>query len=208
MDHGFLQILLTVLLVMDPIGIIPYFLSLTASYDTKTRNRIITKAILFAALVLGIFLLGGKFILDFFSIKPGAFYISGGLLFFLIAFEMIHSRPKTNRVPPPGEDEVQRSFTALFPLAIPMIAGPGLLTVIMTYVSGGGSWLLTVLTLLPALLISLLCMFAVLRTSALILRVLGTMGIFVMEKIMGLILAGFAVQLIYNGLLSLGIIRP
>jgi multiple antibiotic resistance protein len=77
----------------------------------------------------------------------------------------------------------------------------------MTYVSGGSSWLLTVLTLLPALLIGLLCMFAVLRASAFILRLLGTIGIFVMEKIMGLILAGFAVQLIYNGLLSLGILR-
>jgi multiple antibiotic resistance protein len=126
----------------------------------------------------------------------------------MIAFEMINSRPKTNRVPPTGEDEVQRSFVALFPLAIPMIAGPGLLTVIMTYVSSGSSWLLTVLTLLPAILIGLLCMFIVLRASALILRLLGTMGIFVMEKIMGLILAGFAVQLIYNGLLSLGIIQP
>ncbi|MDR1352618.1 MAG: MarC family protein, partial [Treponema sp.] len=75
-------------------------------------------------------------------------------------------------------------------------------------VSSGATWLASVLTLLPALLIGLLCMFVVLRASALILRVLGTMGIFVMEKIMGLILAGFAVQLIYNGLLSLGIIRP
>jgi multiple antibiotic resistance protein len=64
-----------------------------------------------------------------------------------------------------------------------------------------------VLTLLPALLIGLLCMFAVLRASALILRVLGTMGIFVMEKIMGLVLSGFAVQLIYNGLVSLGIVK-
>ena len=89
-----------------------------------------------------------------------------------------------------------------------MIAGPGLLTVIMTYVSGGDPWLSTVLTLLPALLIGLMCMFMVLRASVLILRVLGIMGIFVMEKIMGLILAGFAVQLIYNGLLSLGIVRP
>jgi multiple antibiotic resistance protein len=207
MDHGFLQILLTILLVMDPIGIIPYFLSITASCDGKTRNRIITKAVLFAAVVLGIFLVGGKFILEFFSIEPGAFYISGGVLFFLIAFEMIYSKPKTNRIPLSGEDETQSGFIALFPLAIPMIAGPGLLTVIMTYVSGGSSWLLTVLTLLPALLIGLLCMFAVLRASALILRLLGMMGIFVMEKIMGLILAGFAVQLIYNGLLSLGIVR-
>jgi multiple antibiotic resistance protein len=204
MDHGFFQILLTVLLVMDPIGIIPSFLSITAADDQKTRNRIITKAILFAALVVGIFLLGGKYILDFFGIKPGAFYISGGILFFLIAFEMIYSKPKTNRVPPSGEES---SFTALFPLAIPMIAGPGLLTVIMTYVSGNGSWLAAVLTLFPALLIGLGCMFVVLRASTFILRVLGAMGILVMEKIMGLILAGFAVQLIYNGLLSLNIIN-
>jgi multiple antibiotic resistance protein len=208
MDHGFLQILLTVLLVMDPIGIIPYFLSITASYDRKTRNRIITRAILFAALVLGIFLIGGKFILGFFGIQPGAFYISGGILFFLIAFEMIYSKPKTNRAPPVGEEEAQSSFTALFPLAIPMIAGPGLLTVIMTYMSGGSSWLSAASILLPALLIGLLCMFMVLRASALILHVLGVMGILVMEKIMGLILAGFAVQLIYNGLLSLGIVSP
>jgi multiple antibiotic resistance protein len=208
MDHGFFQILLTVLLVMDPFGIIPYFLSITAPYDTKARNKIITESILFAALVLGIFLLGGKFILEFFAIKPGAFYISGGILFFLIAFEMIYSKPKTNRVPPAGEEETQSSFVALFPLAIPMIAGPGLLTVIMTYVSSGSSWLSSVLLLLPALLIGLACMFTVLRASALILRVLGTMGIFVMEKIMGLILSGFSVQLIYNGLLSLGIIHP
>jgi multiple antibiotic resistance protein len=208
MDHGFLQILLTVLLVMDPIGIIPYFLSITASCDAKTRNRIVTRAILFAALVLGIFLAGGKFILEFFGIKPGAFYISGGILFFLIAFEMIYSRPKTNRVPPREEDETRSGFIALFPLAIPMIAGPGLLTVIMTYVSGGDSWLSVALVLFPALAIGLLCMFMVLRASALILRVLGVMGIAVMEKIMGLVLAGFAVQLVYNGLLSLGLVSP
>ncbi|MDR2632356.1 MAG: MarC family protein [Treponema sp.] len=208
MDHDFWQILFTVLLVMDPIGIIPSFLGLTSSCNEKTRSRIIFKAILFAALVLGVFLLGGRGILHFFGIQPGAFYISGGILFFLIAFEMIYSKPKTNRVPSAGDEESQSGFVALFPLAIPMIAGPGLLTVIMTYVSGDSPWLLTVLTLLPALLIGLLCMFMVLRASTLILRVLGTMGIFVMEKIMGLILAGFAVQLIYKGFLSLGIIRP
>jgi multiple antibiotic resistance protein len=89
-----------------------------------------------------------------------------------------------------------------------MIAGPGLLTVIMTYVSSGTNWLSSVVSLFFALLIGLACMYLVLRLSALILRVLGTMGIFVMEKIMGLVLAGFSVQLIYNGLVSLGIIVP
>ncbi|MDR3145056.1 MAG: MarC family protein [Treponema sp.] len=207
MDHGFFQILLTVLIVMDPFGIIPSFLVITASCDRNARNRIILRSILIAGLVMGIFLLAGRFILDFFGIKPGAFYISGGILFFLIAFEMISSKPKTNRIPPAGEEESPGTFVALFPLAIPMIAGPGLLTVIMTYVSGGGNWLSSVLPLFFALLIGLACMYLVLRLSALILRILGTTGIFVMEKIMGLILAGFAVQLIYNGLLSLGIVR-
>jgi multiple antibiotic resistance protein len=207
MEHGFFQILLTVLIVMDPFGIIPSFLTITASYDGKTRNRIIVKSILIAGLVMGIFLLGGKFILDFFGIQPGAFYISGGILFFLIAFEMIYSRPKTSRVPP-AEEEPSGSFVALFPLAIPMIAGPGLLTVIMTYVSGDGHWFSSIPPLFFALIIGLGCMYLVLRLSVLILRVLGITGIFVMEKIMGLILAGFAVQLIYNGLLSLNIIRP
>jgi multiple antibiotic resistance protein len=208
MDHGFFQILLTVLIVMDPFGIIPPFLAITGSYDAKTRNKIIIKSILIAGLVMGIFLLGGKFILDFFGIKPGAFYISGGILFFLIAFEMIYSKPKTNRAPPAGEEASSGSFVALFPLAIPMIAGPGLLTVIMTYVSGGKSWLSSVLYLFFALLIGLACMYLVLRLSTLILRLIGTMGIFVLEKIMGLILAGFAVQLIYNGLVSLNIVNP
>jgi multiple antibiotic resistance protein len=208
MDHGFFQVLLTVLIVMDPFGIIPSFLAITGGYDAKTRNQIIIKATLIAGLVMAIFLLGGKFILDFFGIKPGAFYISGGILFFLIAFEMIYSKPKTNRVPPPGEEENPGAFVALFPLAIPMIAGPGLLTVIMTYVSGGSDWLSSVTILFFALLLALACMYLVLRLRALILRILGAMGIFVMEKIMGLILAGFAVQLIYNGLVSLGIVRP
>ncbi|MDR2795892.1 MAG: MarC family protein [Spirochaetaceae bacterium] len=207
MDHGFFQMLFTVLIVMDPIGIIPYFLGITSSYDAKTRNSVILKAILFAALVLGIFLFCGKYILEFFGIKPGAFYISGGILFFMISFEMIYSKPKPNRTTSTGEEETQSGFTALFPLAIPMIAGPGILTVIMTYVSSGDSWIYSVLLLLPALAAGLLVMFAVLRASTLILRILGTMGIFVMEKIMGLILAGFSVQLIYNGLVALSIIK-
>jgi multiple antibiotic resistance protein len=207
MNHGFFQILLTVLIVMDPFGIIPAFLAITGSYDAKTRNQIIIKSILIAGLVMGIFLLGGKFILEFFGIKPGAFYISGGILFFLIAFEMIYSKPKTNRVPPTGEEESPGALVAIFPLAIPMIAGPGLLTVIMTYVSGGSDWLSSVVVLFFALLIGLVCMYLILRLSALILRILGTTGILVMEKIMGLVLAGFAVQLIYNGFVSLGIIK-
>jgi multiple antibiotic resistance protein len=243
MVGNFLRLFFTVLIVMDPIGMIPIFLTITANYDAETRKGIILKAVLIAGTVLLVFLLAGKLLLEFFGIKPGAFFISGGILFFIIAFGMIYSRPKMNRdIPagdtpagkgvfggtnePTGKDETERAGSpaksdsgqsprdqagvsvALFPLAIPLIAGPGLLTVIIMFVSNGESWFYSVGMLLPAIVISLITAYITLRSSVLLLRFFGSMGISIMEKIMGLILAGFAVQFIYDGLLTLGIIGP
>jgi multiple antibiotic resistance protein len=194
---------------MDPIGIIPQFLSLTAEYDEKRRKGIVGKAVFIAGIVLLVFLLAGKLLLDFFGIMPGAFYISGGILFFLIAFEMIYSRPGNRSIPGEGREASGNpgGSAALFPLAIPLIAGPGLLTVIVMFITNGDNWLYSFCLLFPAIVISLLVAFATLRCSTLLLRLLGSTGIFVMEKIMGLILSGFAVQFVYNGLVSLGLIR-
>jgi len=212
----FLRLLFMVLLVMDPIGIIPQFLTVTAQYDAGTRKGIILKAVLIAGSVLLVFLLIGKVLLKFFGIMPGAFYISGGILFFMIAFGMIYTRPRLSRnvIPqrpdPDGADTEDRSglSVALFPLAIPFIAGPGLLTVIIMFVSKGESWLQSVAFLLPVIIISLVTVYVTLRCSVLLLKFFGSMGISIIEKIMGLILAGFAVQFIYDGLLALGIIHP
>jgi len=204
-----------VLLVMDPIGMIPLFLSNTAAYDAETRKHIILRAVLIAGLVLLIFLLLGKVLLAFFGIKPGAFYISGGILFFVIAFGMISSRPKKSQAIPFGKsedadaaDDKSGVSAALFPLAIPLIAGPGLLTVIIMFVSNGESWLNSVAILLPAIIISLVVAYITLRCSVLLLKFFGFMGISIMEKIMGLILSGFAIQFIYDGLVALGVIHP
>jgi multiple antibiotic resistance protein len=201
MIHDFLKITFTVLIVMDPIGLIPQYLSLTAPFDQKTRNSIIKKSLLIAGLVLCLFLLGGKVLLGFFGILPGVFYISGGLLFFLIAFEMIYSKPELRKIPAPEGNSV-----AIFPLAIPLIAGPGLLTVIIMFMSSENNWLYSFSLLFPAIIIGLGCTYAALRGSVFILKFLSGMGILVIEKIMGLILSGFAVQFIYNGLVTLGIL--
>jgi multiple antibiotic resistance protein len=210
MAADFLRILFTVLIVMDPIGIIPQFLSLTAGYDEKTRKGITIKAVLIAGVVLLIFLLAGKLLLDFFGIMPGAFYISGGILFFLIAFEMIYSRPGNRSIPAENREASDNpgSSVALFPLAIPLIAGPGLLTVIVMFITNGDNWFYSFCLLFPAILISLFVAFVILRCSTLLLRLISSTGIFVMEKIMGLILSGFAIQFIYNGLAALGLIQP
>jgi len=216
MLSDFLRILFTVLLVMDPIGIIPLFLSVTSQYDEKTKKSIILKAVFFAGLVLLVFVLTGKFLLEFFGIMPGSFNISGGILFFLIAFGMIYSKPKLSASIPkkkPGPEDPETDdhtgvSIALFPLAIPFIAGPGLLTVIIMFVTRGDSWLYSAGILLSAIIIGLIVMFIILRSSSLVLKFFGSMGIFIMEKIMGLILAGFSVQLVYDGMVTLGIIHP
>jgi multiple antibiotic resistance protein len=200
----FFHVLLTVLIVMDPVGMIPQFLSVTSRFDEQTRRSIVKKSVLIAAVVLAVFLLAGKFLLSFFGIMSGTFYISGGILFFLIAFEMIYSKggPRST----PGEDGEGGVSVALFPLAIPLIAGPGLITVIIMHTSRNHHWLYSLSVLAPALITGLIITWCILRYSGLILRLLGATGILVMEKIMGLILAGYALQLIYNGLVELRII--
>jgi multiple antibiotic resistance protein len=206
MVKDFLQIMLTVFIVMDPIGMIPQYLSVTAPFDEKTRKAIVNKAMLIAFAVLLLFLLGGKFLLEFFGITPGAFYVSGGILFFLIAFGMIYSKPGGHNTAT-EDDGATSSSVALFPLAIPLIAGPGLLSVIIMFMSGEKGWLYSFLLLFPALLLGLLCTYVMLRCSVFVVRLIGVMGISVLEKIMGIVLSGFAVQFIVKGLTELGIIK-
>jgi len=204
LTSSFIAILSTVFIVMDPVGLIPQFLSLTADFDEKTRTSIINRAVPISGVVMLIFLLLGRFLLDFFGIKPGAFYISGGILFFIISFEMIYNKPGHRKTP---EDQDAKTSIALFPLAVPLIAGPGLLTVIMMHMAGGPDWLGSFLTIFPALLICLGLTYLALRCSSIITRLLSSTGIFVLEKIMGLILSGFAVQFVLNGLIALGLLN-
>jgi multiple antibiotic resistance protein len=204
MAGEFFRILLTVLIVMDPIGITPQFLSITGTFDRKTRYAVIKKAILIAAIVLAVFLLAGRFLLSFFGIMSGTFYISGGILFFLIAFEMIYSKNGPNVTP--REEKESVASVAVFPLAIPLIAGPGIITVIIMHTSQDQNWLRSLALLTPALVIGLVITGLIQMAGGFILHIFGSTGIFVMEKIMGLILAGYALQLIYNGLMELHII--
>ncbi|AEE16413.1 MarC family protein [Treponema brennaborense] len=207
MFADFIKLLLTVLIIMDPIGIIPQYLSVTALMDESLKRTVIKRAVCIAALVLFVFILLGRYLLLFFGIQPGAFYISGGILFFLIAFEMIYSKPRSRQTPAPVQSENEDpSFVALFPLAIPLIAGPGLITTIMVFSSTSRPWIVSAGLLAAAVCAGLVCVYVSLRGASLLLRFLHHTGMFVVEKIMGLILSGMAVQLIYDGLIKLGII--
>lgn len=202
----FVKLVLTVLLVMDPVGIVPQYMALSSSMTEENKRFIIKKAVCIAACVLFIFILLGRFLLIFFGITPGAFYVAGGLLFFLISFEMIYSNPRSRQTP--SDDSPHgASLAALFPLAVPLIAGPGLITTIMIFVTAEARpWIVSVALVIPAVAVGLAAVYSTLRFSFVLFRLIGTTGMFVLEKIMGLILSGLSVQLMYEGLVKLHII--
>lgn len=201
----YLQMFFTILIVVDPIGIVPLFLSATSHLGQAERRAVMRKAVAVAGFILSVFIVAGRFILSFFGISPGAFYIAGGVMFFLISLDMLFGQPKRSKTSK-EESEEDTSSVAVFPLAIPMIAGPGAVTTIMLYSTGAGDWL-TITGLLFAALIPILAVeFIAMRSSGFILKLLGKTGVSVVERMMGLVLSGLAVQFVYDGLVKLGIL--
>jgi multiple antibiotic resistance protein len=201
----YFQIFFTILIVVDPIGIVPLFLSTTSHLDQVRRRKVMVKAIAVAGFILSVFILAGRFILGFFGISPGAFYIAGGAMFFLISLDMLFGQRKRSKTSD-QESEEDSSSIAVFPLAIPMIAGPGAVTTIILYSTGTADWLTITLLLFAAIIPVLLVEYLAMRGSGLILKVLRKTGVSVVERMMGLILSGLAIQFIYDGLLKLGIL--
>ena len=202
----FLKIFLTIFVVMDPLGAVPLFISVAGDLDEAKKRATIRKAILISFIVMAVFILAGRLILGFFGISPGAFSVAGGVLFFLISIDMLFGQPKRARTSSEeGSDDY--ASIAVFPLAIPYISGPGLITTIMLYAAGPTPVFETTLMLFAAVIICLAAMFASLSASSLILRALGRTGVSVIERIMGLLLSGLSIQFVYEGLVRLGVLR-
>lgn len=200
---------LAIFIVVDPFGIVPFFISLTAGFDARRRRATILKAALIAFVVLLVFILAGSAILRFLGIQPGSFYIAGGILLFLVSIDLLFGRPgrtKTSTPEPGGAPPgAERDDVSIFPLAVPMLAGPGTITTILLYVSAGrGAAEIGVLTACVAL--ALACAVLTMSLSAAFLRVLGRTGVSVIERIMGIVLAGLSVQFVYDGIVRLGLV--
>lgn len=205
MLNTFLQIFLTVFIVIDPIGIVPLFISATNRMTEAQKKRTIWKAVAVAFVVLGIFTLAGRFILSFFGISPGSFYVAGGTLFFLISIDMLFGQPKRTKTSKEEEEE-DSSSVAVFPLAIPMIAGPGTITTLMLYSADAPSYLTITLLLFGAIVLSLAGVTLAMFSSRIVLRILGRTGVSVVERMMGIVLSGLAIQFVYDGLVKLGVL--
>ncbi|GGL82296.1 UPF0056 membrane protein [Deinococcus aerolatus] len=199
-----LQTFLTMLVVMDPIGLAPIFIGLAGNRPSFERRKVALKAALVAGGIILVFGLVGRGLLEHLGISLSAFRVAGGVLLFLIALDMVFARPSGSKETAEEEQEAQeRQDISVFPLAIPLIAGPGTLASIMIQANTahGNPLLLTVVFLVTAAVL-LLCYLA-LRLSGQIARVIGVTGVHVVTRVLGVLLGALAVQYVADGVLEL-----
>jgi multiple antibiotic resistance protein len=204
MDVGFAATALaTAFTIIDPIGMIPLTLTSTARATARQRAAIVDRAVLVAAGVTLFMAVLGRAVLGYLGITLPAFTIAGGILLFLIAIDMLFARPVGAKGTVAEEREAAEvPNPAVFPLAVPMLAGPGTIATVLLLVSlahgDRGKLAIVFGAFAAALAAAWLCM----RAATLVLRAIGKTGIHVVTRLLGIILAALAVQFVINGLLE------
>lgn len=185
--------------MVNPLGIIPVFTSLTAELDSHTSRKVALKAVSVAFFTMILFALSGKFIFDFFQISIDSLRIVGGIVFFMAGFDMLQARLIRTKSNENEAAAVNTSDIAITPLGIPLICGPGAITASIVLMNDAVMIEKKIL-LLIAILLVLFITFLVLIGSRGVMKFLGESGNKVMMRIMGLIVMVIAVEFLFSGL--------
>jgi multiple antibiotic resistance protein len=186
--------------IVNPIGSVPIFISATQGWPAEDRERTARTAAITVFLVLAMSVFIGDRILDFFGISIPSFQVGGGILLMLIAISMLQGRISHVRQTPEEAQEVaDREVIAVVPLSIPLLAGPGAISSMIIAAQQTGTFWGHVSLVLPITVISLL-VWTTLRLSVNIAHRLGTIGINIVTRLMGLILAAMAVEFMAHGI--------
>jgi len=193
--------LVTLLVTLDPPGLAPLFIGLTLGMTKAAKREVALRATIIAFVILALFALGGRFVLTALGVTIPAFRIAGGLLLFYIAFDMVFALKAERR----GEiaadamtiDHIRN--VAAFPLAIPLMAGPGSITAAMLLADrANGDWL-TLTGLLAIVAVTMAVSYLAFLGAERISGLLGTTGNIVLTRMLGVVLAALAVQFAIDG---------
>ena len=199
----FIFCLTTLFTLINPIGISPILIIMTERFPQKEKINIAKKGSLTAFITLILFSLLGSVIFNFFGITIEAFQIMGGILFFRNGLRMLDSKIGRSRTTPAEQEESEESDDiAVSPIGIPLIAGPGAITAAML-LSSQTPQIYSYFTLIFSIFFVLSLVYLILRNGNVILKLLGTTGIRVIQRLMGLILMVIAVQFVINGVISI-----
>ncbi|HTI86438.1 MAG TPA: MarC family protein [Alphaproteobacteria bacterium] len=191
----------TFFVVIDPIGMAPVFAAITRGETDIYRRQMAKRGTIIATILLVLFALGGEAFLNALGIGMAAFRIAGGILLFLVALDMLfaHDTPLRRTSHTEEEEAERKRDISVFPLAIPLIAGPGALTSVVLLMGSAGSNILRQgVVLLVLLVVMAVLLFALLLTTRMM-RYLGVTGVNVVTRFFGLVLAALAVQFVIDG---------
>lgn len=199
----FVNAFVTLFIVIDPIGLLPFFIALTNENTTAERRVIALRAVGVAAAILAVFALAGDEILRGIGISMPAFRIAGGLLLFLTAVDMLFERRAQRREGQAGLEE--RPDPSVFPLAVPLISGPGAIAASILLAGQGGDRVFALAVTLSAAASVLALVLVLFLVAGPVRRMLGKTAVAVITRVLGLLLAALAVQFVVDGMRGLGL---
>lgn len=199
-----LSAFVTLFIVLDPPGMAPIFAALTENETDAARRRLAIRGTVIAGIILIVFAFVGEWVLRMLGVTIEAFRIAGGLLLFLVAVDMLfaHETPLRRTTESEQEEATLRQDISVFPLAIPLIAGPGAMTtVVLLMQQAAGEPLVQAMTVAILAVVMLLVLIALLLSVRMV-RLIGVTGTNVITRVLGLILGALAVQYVVDGVLA------
>ena len=200
---GYIKIFTALLAIVNPLGAVPVFVSLTGGLTEGERRRIVRTTSIAFAVVLIVAALIGESLLNFFGISIPSFKVGGGILLMLMAIAMMQARHTlTRQTPEEAEEAGEKESIAVVPIAIPLLAGPGAISTVIIYAQASYQPVHIALIIFIVLMVALVTWIA-LHTANPVGRMLGKTGINIATRLMGLLLASIAVEFIAGGLAQL-----
>ncbi|MCP5425018.1 MAG: NAAT family transporter [Gammaproteobacteria bacterium] len=201
MQEFLVNTFMTFLVVIDPLGLAPLVAAMTHGYEEAERRRMVFRATAIATGILFSFAFGGDYVLASLGISFAAFRIAGGILLFLVAIDMLFARQIGLRSLTANEDAeaVQRHDISVFPLAIPLLAGPGAIASVLLLMGRTQGDIRLQAAVLTVLLGVLLLTLISLLLAGRVVKVLGVTGINVVTRVLGILLAALAAQFVLDG---------
>lgn len=200
MDAFLFVAVTTLITIVNPIGALVPFIAMTAGETAERRKQIALRAAFVSGGILAGCALAGAFIFRFYGITLPALKIAGGVLMFFVAFDMINARQsRTKQTAEEQHEGIQKDDVAVFPLAIPLLSGPGSIASVFMLADKAQTFDRH-LALYAAIICTAFVAFLMLTQAHRIIGVLGQIGINVMSRLMGLVLAAIAVQFVLDGI--------
>jgi multiple antibiotic resistance protein len=202
MTELFLSAFVTLFVVLDPPGMAPMFAALTTKETDAARRRIALRGTLIAGIILMPFAFIGEWVLRMLGVTIDSFRIAGGLLLFMVAVDMIfaHETPLRRTTPGETEEASQRGDISVFPLAIPLIAGPGAMTTVVLLMQQAEGEIVHQGVVLAVLVLVLALVLLGLLLATRMMRLIGVTGANVITRVLGVILGALAVQYVVDGI--------